>query len=120
VFVAHGDDRARARCVPRDICQRFLRAAVQRKAAIGRECPRLAFDPQLDVEVHVGPVAVDQRRELGDRGKRVAAESSDGLAGVGEPGLDKLAGAVDRVGQARRGMFTLGKLARPLQLDRGA
>ena len=80
----------------------------------------LAFDPQRDVEVHVGLVAVDQRRELGERRQRVAAQGADGLAGVGEPGLDELAGAVDRVAQTRRGVFAVGELARPLQLDRGA
>ena len=119
-FVAHRDRRARARRVPRDVRQRLLRAAVEREARIGRQRPRLAFDPQRDVEVHVGLVALDQRRKLGDRRQRVAAQRADGLAGVGESGLDELAGAVDRVAQTRAGVFAVGELARPLQLDRGA
>ena len=63
-LVAHDDGRARARRVARDVRQRFLRAAVEREARIGRERPRLAFDPQRHVEIHVGLVALDQRWKL--------------------------------------------------------
>ena len=119
VFVADGDRGARARRVPRDIGERFLRATVERKAWIGREHPGFAFDPKPHVEIHVRPVTVDQRRELGKVRKRISAQCADGLAGVGKPIFDQLAGAVNRLTKTRRGVPAVGELPRPLQLDRG-
>jgi hypothetical protein len=57
---------------------------------------------------------------LRDCRERIAAEGADGLAGVREPGLDELAGTVDRVAQAWGGVFAVGEFARALELDRGA
>ena len=66
-FVAQGDGGACAGRVARDVRERFLCGAVEREAPIGWQCPRFAFDAERHVEVHIGFVAVDQRRKLGER-----------------------------------------------------
>ena len=42
------------------------------------------------------------------------------MAGVGQPGFDELAGAVDRVAERWLSVLAFGELPGPLELDRGA
>jgi hypothetical protein len=71
-----------AGCVPGDVGQRFLRAAVESKADICRQRARAALDPQGHVGARVGPEARDQRLELRDVRQLLAAKRADGLASV--------------------------------------
>ena len=107
--------------VPRDVRQRFLRAAVQREARIGRERPGLALDPQRDVEIHVGLVALDQRRKLRPRvGSASPRSAPTAWRALARPALtSSLARSIASL-RPRRGVLAVGELARPLQLDRGA
>ena len=106
--------------IANDVRQRFLRAAVEREARVGRERPRVAFDRQRDVRVHVGPEARDERLELIDAGQVVASERADGLTGTGKPVPDQFAGTVDRRTHLGARVLPLGQLPRALQLNRGA
>ena len=120
-LVAHGDGRARAGRIARDVRQRLLRAAVEREARIGRERPCLALDPQRHVEVHVGLVAVDQRRELRRRvGSASPRSAPTAWRAFASPALtSSLARSIASL-QTAAGVLAVGELPRPLELDRGA
>ncbi len=119
-FVAEHDGGAGAWRVARDVRERFLRAAVEHEARVGRKRPRLALDAQRHVDVQVGSVAVDQRVELSEARQFVATQGSHGLPRIHESGLDELGGAIDRCDELRRCLLAVGEHPCALELDRGA
>ena len=74
----------------------------------------------VDVRVHVGPEARDERLELVDARQVVSSERADGLTGTGKAVFDELAGTVDRRTHLGARLLPFRQLPRALQLNRRA
>jgi hypothetical protein len=113
---AQGHGRVVARRVAQRVRERLLRGAVERKARVGGQRPRLALDLQVHVEVEPAE-AGDESRELVDR-SRVAPQRADRAPGIGEALPRELHRARESLPDGGRGTVAAGEQPRALELDR--